>query len=495
MNLDGSSQLTVNRTTALLVALAAVTAMLLVAASTAWGMGTLSQAKGSGGCISAKASYNGTYRGDQGKYRGAKCKRGRMVGGWGSVISPDGRNIYAISYAGDSIAAFSRNPATGALRQLAGKAGCLAEKPGKNGCGKGRALDGPLDLALSPDGRFVLVAAEDSSAISIFKRNPTTGALTQPAGRGGCLGGGGESGCASADLDGVTMVAVSPDGKNVYASTEAKVLLTFDLDPASGALTQKPGEAGCASQGGLSGCAPARALGSPLDLLVSADGKNVYATGLELGPKLGESMGVVSIFTRDQATGAVKQLEGAAGCFASKPTAGMCAELQSAGATQELVLSPDGRQAYLASSEPGALTILDRDPATGALSPKVDGGCIAGFLRDGSTFPGCQSLGDFGGGGIAAGIASVALSPDGGNVYVGNAGTKRVIVFDRDATTGLLTRKPGRAGCIGQIQGKRRCAVANMSRVNDVLVDPDGKNVYAVGAYPATVVTLVRSAR
>jgi hypothetical protein len=32
-----------------------------------------------------------------------------------------------------------------------------------------------------------------------------------------------------------------------------------------------------------------------------------------------------------------------------------------------------------------------------------------------------------------------------------------------------------------------------MSRVNDVLIAPGGKNVYALGAYPATVVTLLRS--
>src|SRR6185437_3682385 len=54
-------------------------------------------------------------------------------GGAGSTtvsISPDGRSAYLVGYGGDAnavLSVFSRNPNTGVLTQLAGKAGCLSD--------------------------------------------------------------------------------------------------------------------------------------------------------------------------------------------------------------------------------------------------------------------------------------------------------------------------------------------------------------------------------
>ena len=42
-------------------------------------------------------------------------------------MSPDGLNVYVASYDSSSVAVFVRDFATGALTQLAGTAGCLAE--------------------------------------------------------------------------------------------------------------------------------------------------------------------------------------------------------------------------------------------------------------------------------------------------------------------------------------------------------------------------------
>src|SRR5215218_7298304 len=82
----------------------------------------------------------------------------------------------------------------GTLSQLAGPRGCLVDRSAKAGdCARARALNGPgpfmgsRAIALSPNGRHVYVASSGSDAIAIFSRDPKTGALSQPTGKGGCI--------------------------------------------------------------------------------------------------------------------------------------------------------------------------------------------------------------------------------------------------------------------------------------------------------------------
>jgi DNA-binding beta-propeller fold protein YncE len=85
-------------------------------------------------------------------------------------------------------------------------------------CRDGRALQGSQSLAISPDGANVYAAASANDAIVLFSRNRSSGALTQLAGRAGCVS---EAGGACADgvgLAGVSSIAVSPDGRNAYAT-------------------------------------------------------------------------------------------------------------------------------------------------------------------------------------------------------------------------------------------------------------------------------------
>ena len=85
-------------------------------------------------------------------------------------------------------------------------------------------------------------------------------------------------------LQNVGRIAISPDGKNVYApSRSLDAVVVFDRD-ANGVLTQKAGTEGCYTSSGTTaaneGCStgpPAiTSLGGANDVAVSADGKNVY---------------------------------------------------------------------------------------------------------------------------------------------------------------------------------------------------------------------------
>src|SRR5262245_55171547 len=49
----------------------------------------------------------------------------------------------------------------------------------KDGDGGFNALDGARGIAVSPDGKHVYLAADKENAVSVYQRDPSTGAMTQ----------------------------------------------------------------------------------------------------------------------------------------------------------------------------------------------------------------------------------------------------------------------------------------------------------------------------
>src|SRR5579885_264177 len=77
---------------------------------------------------------------------------------------------------------------TGALTQLSGLSACISNTGTGGACVLGNGLDGAGWVEVSPDGNYVYVASFNSSTITTFSRNKSTGALTQLAGVQGCVG-------------------------------------------------------------------------------------------------------------------------------------------------------------------------------------------------------------------------------------------------------------------------------------------------------------------
>ena len=197
------------------------------------------------------------------------------------VVSRDGKSVYVASVASDEsnggVAVFARDRRTGALTQLDGEDGCV-NSDGAQGCTIGRTLDEPISVTVSRDGKSVYVGSFRGNAVAVFARDRKTGELTQLDGEDGCVNSDGAEGCAvGRALEGPLGVTVSPDGRSVYVgSFLSNAVAVFARDRRTGMLTQLDGEDGCVNSDGAEGCAVGRALEGPVRVKVSPHNRSVY---------------------------------------------------------------------------------------------------------------------------------------------------------------------------------------------------------------------------
>ncbi|MGI9188321.1 MAG: IPT/TIG domain-containing protein, partial [Gaiellales bacterium] len=78
----------------------------------------------------------------------------------------------------------------------------------------------------------------------------------------------------------------------------------------------------------------------------------------------------------------------------------------------------------------------------------------------------------------------VAVSPDGLSAYVTSLNWNMLLAFDRNATTGALTLKPGAAGCFADAAMTPCATTADLLfAASPVVVSPDGRDVYTGSAF------------
>jgi DNA-binding beta-propeller fold protein YncE len=282
------------------------------------------------------------------------CAVGKALTGANSVaVSPGGNNVYVASNQSDAVAAFRRDTSTGELTQLDGLAGCVKQASGE--CRPGRALDGANSVAVSSDGASVYVASKLSDAVVALRRNTATGVLFQGTGTGGCVSETGSDTCTDGKaLDGAFSVAVSSNGESVYvASYESDALAVFRRDAETSILFRIPGTAACLSENGSGGqCSDGKALNGPVSVAVSLDGKSVYVSSF-----LSEA---VAAFVRNGTDGTVTQLVGTAGCVSESGTNGRCVNGKALAQPMSVAVTPGGKHAYVASMLSNAVAAFSR---------------------------------------------------------------------------------------------------------------------------------------
>jgi 6-phosphogluconolactonase (cycloisomerase 2 family) len=396
--------------------------------------GSLTQLPGTAGCLTADGnSYAGT----------ATCTKIRGFANVGDgrdlAITSDGMWAYMaaqnnkVAYGGVLI--FQRDPATGALTQLPGAAGCItangASQDGGSTCQTDTNLHTPSGVTLSPDDRFLYVVDYfEPDRLHVFSRDPITGALTDVE----CLAETpAPAGCSTARvLANIEALKLSPDGMHAYGGDYSHGLSVFDRNPVTGLLTQKVGAAGCVTDDGLDDtkaatCAVGRVLKGSYPIQVSPDGQTLYdPASTDRG---------FSVF-HIEPSGELVQLPGAQGCVTidgkDNTGASTCATARAIDNVYGAALSPDGRTLYLADDNQigGGVAVFSLAPPTGIAS-QLEG--LAGCITSNGQSNG--KPGECGVGRALNGGYGMSLSPDGSSLYEATYYTPDagLAVFQREA--------------------------------------------------------------
>lgn len=248
-------------------------------------------------------------------------------------------------------------------------------------------------------------------------------------------------------LNSVESVTVSPDGRRVYAAgRDDDSIALFKRDPQRGALTF----AGCYTGDSLSGACDqiptdtSGGHGSGLDdvraVAIAPGGKQAYTVSAQDD--------AVARFKR-HVNGRLEFLDCVTGDTDSGPGGtGACTQLPSAAAggansgldhPKSLVVSPDGKSLYVASTEDTAIVRFKRDTASGELTFKD---CVTGETESGSAGSGaCTEIDADGGNGDNSGLddpRGLAVTKDGKTLLGVSSDDDALFVFDR-AGNGALT--------------------------------------------------------
>lgn len=381
-----------------------------------------------------------------------------LLGADGVAVSPDGATVFVSSSSSASVVAFARDPASGSLTRL----GCFQGTPHHGApCGAANLFSSSSALAVSADGSALFVAAPLEGAIStleapaatlstsgvssprpalasIFTLVPASAYLANP-----CIAVNGLDGACAVGTatHGLNDLALSPDGKQLYATAPESKAIDVFTPGVSGELAQTS----CVKLAAPPGlCSSGKLIGAPSRLAVSPDGKNVYA---------GDTASVggsVDVLDRDATTGALTD----SSCvdFLPKPEPkeaseegeeheeheeqhepaappDPCSSAPGLSSGSAVAVSGDGSSVYAIGS--GAAAIFSRDAATGKLT---ETSCAAeGDSR-------CTSLPQL------SGVTQAAISSDGREVYVLALESNAVMVFGIGAAVSSSHATASRAG-------------------------------------------------
>ena len=466
----------VHLTIRLIVATAVATAFAAAPAlAQAQAPGSLAQLSGSNSCIAEGESECPTVSGEG------------LDGSEDVVVSPQGgQNVYVISDDDEAIAEFSRNSTDGSLSEI----GCIADTDSE-ACDDNTApgLESPDAIAITPDGKYVYVAASDddeNGTIAEFSRDPDDGSLTEV----GCIAENSEdSDCGIHTAHGIGEVealAISPDGQNLYSADEGdEAVAEFGINDSTGALSQLSGNNACIQDSGEDSdeCgSSANGISDVTGIVVSPNGQNVYTTGS--ADDDGE-LGTIAELSRSSSDGSLSQ-DDPVDCVEDPALDDGCGSTAvGIDGMSRPVMSPDGKNLYTASQFVGgpiAEFAVNSDGSLSQLAAPND--CIEETGDD-------EGCGTTDGQGVASGW-ELAMSSDGENVYAaapddecgGSSHCEDVAEFTRNAD-GSLTQLASPDNCIQDESagGEDECDNENGLGLGGegVAISPDGTSVYVTG--------------
>ena len=392
-----------------------------------------------------------------------------LDGANGLSISADGKYLYVAGVTDHAVSWYERNASTGALTYGG------MHKDEENGV---NFLEGASHVTTSPDGLHAYVTAGVDNAVCWFNRNAATGALTYV----GML----EEGSGGLDaLEGANWVTISSDGLHAYVTggSGEDAVSWYTRNAGTGALTF----GGVLRDGanGVDGLAGAR------QVTLSSDGNYAYVTA--------EWDHAVSWFSRNAGTGALN--------FAGMVQDGLNG-VDGLSQASGLALAADENQALISGKNDDSISWFDRNASTGALTyigilrdgvngvNGLDGAMSVALSADGShvivtgnnddavswidrnTTTGAltyaASLKDNADGASGLnGPANIILSADDKHAYVNGYLDDAVSWYERDASTGALTYAGVLRDGVNGVDG--------LKQASGLVLAPDGNHAYIAG--------------
>jgi 6-phosphogluconolactonase (cycloisomerase 2 family) len=349
------------------------------------------------------------------------------------ALSPDGKHVYTTGDISDAVAVFSRDSITGELEFVEQ---IRNVDIGVNG------LNGASFVTVSPDGKHVYATGFDDDALVVLSRDQNTGELSFVEAYYNFTD-------ANGGLDAANSVAVSPDGKHVYATGgQSNTLVGFSRNQNTGVLSDVKKYSNFTDTNNDGG------LGGANFVAVSPDGKHVYTTG--------EVDNAVVVFSRNQNNGELNFVENYFNITDTNAAGGL-------GDVNSVAVSPDGTHVYTSAKTKSAIVVFSRNQTNGQLSFEENYFNVTDTDSDGGL----------------GGASSVTVSPDGRSVYATGFDDDSLAVFSRDQNTGELS--------FVEAQFDNSDGVNGLDGANFVAVSPDGQNVYATGRYDLALVVFSRA--
>ena len=289
----------------------------------------------------------------------------------------------------------------------------------KDGVGGVDGIDTPYGVAVSPDGKHVYAASSTDDAVTVFSKSGV-GALTfVETHKDDAQVGGTIDG-----LNGAKRLAVAPDGNHLYIpSLTDDALVVFSRNSSTGALTYVE-----THKNGVSGVS---GLDGAFEVSVSPDNNHVYVAG--------SADDMIAVFSRNTTTGALTfvevQQDGIGG-------------VDGLNGVRSVAVAPDGNHVYAASAVDDAIAVFSRNSSTGAL-----------------TYVEMQQDGVGGVDGLN-GAYGICISADNNHVYVVGSTDDAIAGFSRNTGTGGLTyleshKDDSQGGTMNYLNVPRSVAISN----------------------------------
>jgi 6-phosphogluconolactonase (cycloisomerase 2 family) len=258
-------------------------------------------------------------------------------------------------------------------------------------------LGGAEDVAVSPDGRFVYATGYSDDALAIFKRNSRSGKLRFDTAKFNLAG-------DNDRMDGPAGIAVSPDNSFVYVSAQEAVSESITwFERTRRGKHRFVANLGNGQRGVVN-------MPEPWGMDMTRDGGLMYVAS-NADDAATPGSGAIVAFTRNARTGNLRFLQSIADTDD--------AESRLAYAFVPDV-SPDDRHLYVAATDDDAIVAfkIRRSGRLRQIQAKVDGGSGGELLND---------------------PYDVAVTPDGRSVYAVGYSDDGVVAFNRNPRTGKLS--------------------------------------------------------